>query len=71
MTRGKGLAGVSFEGKLRSLGLPGLETRRLRGDFMALCSFPRKVSRQGGAGLCYLVTKDRMHGNGRVVAGEV
>ena len=38
--------------------------RRLRGDRVALCSFLRRGSGEGGAGLFSLGSSDRMRGNG-------
>jgi len=44
--------------------LSSLETRRLRDDLIALYSFLRRGSGEGGAELFYLVCSARMHGNG-------
>ncbi|KAK4832809.1 hypothetical protein QYF61_025677 [Mycteria americana] len=60
----KGLEGMSCEEQLRILGLSTLEKRRLRGDLIALYSFLRRGSGEGGADLQSLVSSDRMHGNG-------
>ena len=46
------------------MGLSGLERRRLRGDLMALCSFLRRASGEGGAELFSLVPHDRTRSNG-------
>ena len=45
----KGLEGMSYEEQLKTLGLSSLGKRRLRGDLIALCSFPRRGSGEGGA----------------------
>ncbi|KAK4828500.1 hypothetical protein QYF61_026771 [Mycteria americana] len=60
----KGLEGTSCEEQLRTLGLSSLEKRRLRGHLIALYSFSRRGSGEGGADLFSLVSSDRMHGNG-------
>ena len=60
----KGLEGMSYEEQLRTLGLSSLERRRLSGDLIALYSFLRRGSGEGGADLFSLGSSDRTHGNG-------
>lgn len=54
---------MPYEERLRTLGLPGLEQRRLKGNLIALYSFLRRGSRKGGGCLFSLVTDDRTHKN--------
>ena len=60
----KGLEGMSYEEQLRTLGLSGLEKRKLSGNLIALYSFLRRGSGEGGADLFSLGSSDRMCGNG-------
>ncbi|GAB0179108.1 hypothetical protein GRJ2_000376100 [Grus japonensis] len=60
----KGLEGMSCEEWLKTLVLSSLEKRRLRGDLIAVYSFLRTGSGDGGAELFSLVSNDRMCGNG-------
>jgi len=60
----KVLEGKSPEEQLRTLNLSALEKRKLRGDLIALHSFLRRGSGEGGADLFSLVSSDRMWGNG-------
>ena len=59
-----GLEGMSYEEQLRALGLTSLEERRLRGDLIALDSFLRRGSGEGGAELFSLGSSARTRGNG-------
>ena len=60
----KGLESMSYKAWLRTLGLSSLEKRRLRGDLIALYSFLRRGSGEGGAELFSLGSSDRTCGNG-------
>ena len=60
----KGLAGMSSEERLRTLGLSSLERRGLRGDLTALSSFLRRGGAEGGAALFSLGPRARVRGNG-------
>ena len=60
----KGLEGMSYEKQLRTLGLSSLESRRLRGDLIALYSFLRSGNGEGGADLFSRGSSVRTCGNG-------
>lgn len=53
---------MSYGLKLRTFGLSSLGNRTLRCDLIALCSFCRRGSAEGGADLFSLVTNDTMCG---------
>ncbi|KAK4808598.1 LOW QUALITY PROTEIN: hypothetical protein QYF61_009901 [Mycteria americana] len=57
-----GLEGMTYEEWVRILCLSSLE--RLRGNLIALYSFLRRASGEGGADLFSLVATDRTHRNG-------
>jgi len=52
---GEGLEGMACAERLRTMGLCGLEKCRLRGNLVALYSFLRRGSGEGGAELFYLI----------------
>ena len=58
------LQGAADKEQLRALGLCSLEERRLRGDLMALYSFLRRGSEEGGVELFSLGSSDRTSRNG-------
>jgi len=60
----QGLEGTTCEEQLRTLGLSGLEERRLRGNLFALHSFLRRGRGEGGAELFSLVPSDMRCKNG-------
>lgn len=55
----KGLEGMAYEDRLRILGLFSVE-KRLSGNLIAVYSFLKRGSREGGARLFSLVSGDRM-----------
>jgi len=60
----RGLEHLLYEDRLRDLGLPSLEKRRLRGDLISAFQYLKGVYRKAGEGPLIRVCRDRMRGNG-------
>jgi len=59
-----GMEHLSYDDRLRELGLLSLEKRRLQGDLIAAFQYPKGTYKKAGEGLLTRAFSDRTRGNG-------